>query len=103
MTSVLKTLDMPAPSLAEIHEYKSYLRGSRLVAEETRFLDVPEDLVSLVTEETPVAEELAANVGGTAAAAPRLSDEGVTPARAGREAGSEADQSTPRRPRNGMR
>lgn len=103
MTSFLKTHDMPAPSLTEIYGYKSYLTNSQIVAEEeTRFLDLPEDLVSLVREELPVAEELVADVGEATAMALGLVDEVVMPPPSRKEPESEAGHSSAsvkRRPR----
>lgn len=106
LTSFAKTHRIPGPSLGEIHEYKTYLASSRLVAdEEARFLDSPEDLVTLVREELPGAEELVGDLGGTTSVAPRLVDEvAVSPPRPSRtetasEAGDGGGSAKRRRPR----
>ncbi|KJZ77623.1 hypothetical protein HIM_02800 [Hirsutella minnesotensis 3608] len=76
MASFRKTQEMPFPSLSEIHDYKLYLANSRLVAdEETRFLDMPEDLVSVARAENAVPERVGADEGTKPA--PRVEDEEV--------------------------
>lgn len=89
--------DMPAPSMDEIHSYKSYLTSSRLLVEdETRFLDAPEDLLSLAMEE-PMPEGFMADEGLTPM--PRLAEEVRFPASIRKAPESEADScASARRP-----
>ncbi|PNY25733.1 Uncharacterized protein TCAP_04330 [Tolypocladium capitatum] len=89
ITSFRKMQDMPAPSMDEIHSYRAYLASSRLlVDDETRFLDAPEDLLSLTMEE-PMPEGFVADDGMTPM--PCLAEEVEFPASSRNAPESEAD------------
>ncbi|POR36957.1 Uncharacterized protein TPAR_02844 [Tolypocladium paradoxum] len=92
ITSFRKMQDIPAPSIDEIHNYKSYLVSRRLlVDDETKFLDAPQDLLSLAMEE-PMPEGFVADEGMTPM--PRLAEEVEFPASSFKAPESEADSWT---------
>ncbi|OTB03200.1 hypothetical protein M426DRAFT_321989 [Hypoxylon sp. CI-4A] len=58
LSSFKETQGLPAPSMEDVHEYRSYLANHAPVAEaETRFLDNPDDLVCVSEDEPDVIDE----------------------------------------------
>lgn len=100
MASFRKAQDIPSPSLSEIHGYKTYLASSRLLSDdETKFLDLPDDLVSLAKEE-PTRKGSVADDGITM---PRSAEEVALPASRSRKASESEAGSCAWTRRNGTR
>lgn len=73
LSSFAATRDLPAPSLADVNDYRSYLATHQPITEvETRFLDTVDDLVTLAASNkdspAPTANEEEATSSSSAAA-----------------------------------